>query len=196
MTDIGGGTMKIGVVVTGLPASGKTTIARIIANALSFNLIDKDDFLEGLYEQNDVRTWEDRKKLSRQSDVLFQEAGEKLGSAVLVSHWNPTVEGGDSGTSTDWLKEAYASLIEVYCSCPSDIALDRFLTRERHPGHFDQQRDPTELAQRLRRLENGYPLGVGSVIEVPTDTEVNSKEIVDKVRLILRNNPLTVGFVT
>lgn len=183
--------MKIGVVVTGLPASGKTTIARIIANALSFHLIDKDDFLEGLYEQNDVRTWEDRKKLSRKSDFLFQEAGERSGSAVLVSHWKPIAQGGDSGTSTDWLKGAYASLIEVYCSCPSDVALDRFLTRKRHPSHFDQQRDPTELAQRLRGLESGYPLGVGPVLEMRTDIKVNQNEIVGKVRLMLRNDPLS-----
>ena len=101
--------MKIGVVVTGLPASGKTTIARIIANALSFDFIDKDDFLEGLYKLNDVRTWEDRKNLSRQSDVLFQDAGRKLGSAVLVSHWKPIAEGGNSGTPTNWLKETYVS---------------------------------------------------------------------------------------
>jgi dephospho-CoA kinase len=57
--------MKIGVIVTGLPASGKATVARVVANALSFDLIDKDDFLEGLYELNDVSTWEDRKSLSR-----------------------------------------------------------------------------------------------------------------------------------
>ncbi len=184
--------MKMGVVVTGLPASGKTTIARIIANALAFDLIDKDDFLEGLYKLNDVRTWEDRKNLSRQSDVLFQDAGKKLGSAVLVSHWKPLAEDGDSGTSTDWLMEAYASLIEVYCSCPSDIALDRFLARKRHPSHFDKQRDPTELAQQLRSLESGYPIGIGSVLEVRTDIKVNQKEVVDKVRQMLRDDPLSV----
>ncbi|WP_299677107.1 shikimate kinase [uncultured Roseobacter sp.] len=177
--------------MTGLPASGKTTIARVIANALSFDLIDKDDFLEGLYEQNDVRTWEDRKDLSRQSDALFQDAGKKLGSAVLVSHWKPLTGGGDSGTATDWLKGTYAPLIEVNCICPSDIALSRFLTRKRHPSHFDKQRDPIKLAQRLRGLESGYPLGIGPVLKVRTDTKVNQKEIVDKVRLMLREDPLS-----
>lgn len=183
--------MKIGVVVTGLPASGKTAVARIVAEALSFSLIDKDDFLEDLYEQNDVRTWEDRIKLSRQSDVLFQNAAEKLGSAVLVSHWRPFAEDGDSGTSTDWLRRCYISIIEVYCSCPSDIALDRFMARRRHPSHFDKQRDPSELAQRLRGLESGYPLGVGSVLEVPTDNKVNPNEIVENVRRMLRDDPLS-----
>jgi dephospho-CoA kinase len=64
--------MKVGVVVTGLPASGKTTTALVIANALSSDLIDTDDFLEGLYELNKVSTWEDRKNLSRLPDISFQ----------------------------------------------------------------------------------------------------------------------------
>ena len=179
--------MKIGVVVTGLPASGKTTIARCIASAFSFDLIDKDDFLEGLYALNVVNTWEDRKSLSRQSDVLFQDAGKASGSAVLVSHWKPLGDGSNSGTSTDWLMGTYAPIIEVYCSCPSGIALDRFLARNRHPGHFDQQRDPTELAQQLRGWESRYPLGIGSLLEVRTDIKVNEKEIVDKLRLMLSN---------
>lgn len=170
-----------------IEASGKTTVARVIASALSFSLIDKDDFLEHLYERNEVRTWKDRKMLSRQSDVRFQEAAEKLGSAVLVSHWKSVAESGDSGTSTDWLKGTYALLVEVYCSCPPDIALYRFLTRRRHPSHFDKQRDPTELAKRLRGLESGYPLGVGPILEVPTDTNVNSNEIVDSLRMMPRS---------
>lgn len=177
--------MTIGVVVTGIPASGKTTVARSLAKGLSFELIDKDDFLEGLYELNDVRTWEDRKRLSRQSDVLFQKAGEKSGSAVLVSHWKPFGEGGESGTSTDWLNGAYTSLIEVYCSCPSDVAFDRFLMRKRHPGHLDQQRNRIELAQQFRRFESRYPLEIGPVVKVDTNTNAGEQATVEKLRMLL-----------
>ena len=181
--------MKIGVVVTGLPASGKTTIARTIASGISFDLIDKDDFLENLYELNEVRTWEDRRNLSRESDILFQDAAKKLGSAVLVSHWKPLAEGGESGTSTDWLKQVYTSLFEVFCLCPPDVALDRFLIRRRHLGHLDAQRDPAELAVRFRSLESGYPLRIAPVLEVRTDLEVNHLAIVDKMRLLLNGVP-------
>lgn len=179
--------MKIGVVVTGLPASGKTTVARSLAKSLSFDLIDKDDFLEDLYELNDVRTWEDRKKLSRQSDVLFRKAAEESGSAVLVSHWKPLAESGESGTLTDWLSGAYPSLIEVYCSCPPEVALDRFLVRKRHPGHLDQQRDRNDLALQLRRFEKAYPLGIGPVVEVDTRTREDLQPSVEQVRLLVRS---------
>jgi hypothetical protein len=40
-------------------------------------------------------------------------------------------------------------------------------------------------------LESGYPLGIGSVLEVRTDIKVNQKEIIDKVRLTLNNDPLS-----
>jgi predicted kinase len=179
--------MKIGVVVTGIPASGKTTIARSIARSLSFDLIDKDDFLEDLYALNDVKTWDDRKALSRQSDILFQDAAEKSGSAVLVSHWKPLAESGESGTPSDWLKAVFTSLIEVHCSCPPDIALDRFLARQRHPGHFDKQRDPVELARRLKGFECGYPLGIGPVLEIRTDIEVDQQAVVDQLRRLLND---------
>lgn len=177
--------MKIAVVVTGLPASGKTTIGRSIARSLSFDFLDKDDFLENLYALNSVRTWEDRKALSRQSDVLFQAAAAKSASAVLVSHWKPALKGGESGTPTDWLKKSFTSVIEVYCSCPPDLALDRFLARKRHPGHLDQQRDRVELALQLRDLEGGYPLGIGPVIELRSAVEVSQQAVADRLRGML-----------
>lgn len=182
--------MKIGIIITGLPTSGKTTIARMLARALSFDLIDKDDFLENLYDLNDVNTWEDRKNLSRHSDTLFQSTAKDMGSAVLVSHWKPRVGGLDGGTSTGWLDNTYAAIIEVYCSCPSEAALDRFLARKRHPSHLDQQRDPTELANRFRRMEGGYPIGLGPVLKVRTDIEVNQKDVVGELRQMLRTGPV------
>ena len=37
------------VVVSGLPASGKTTLAKSLALALGLRLLDKDDILESLF---------------------------------------------------------------------------------------------------------------------------------------------------
>ena len=165
--------MGTGIIVTGLPASRKSTIARALALALDLPVLDKDDFLEELYERDGVRTWDDRKKLSRQSDVLFQRAGQNHHSAVLVSHWRPTNESGESGTPTAWLQDAYAKLVEVACLCSAEIAHTRFTSRRRHPGHMDQSRDPAELLLRLKEWESCYPLGVGHPIAVRTDEETD-----------------------
>jgi hypothetical protein len=66
------------------------------------------------------------------------------------------------------------------------------LERDRHPSHLDKQRDPTELAQQLRSLEGGYPIGFGPLFEVRTDIRVNQKQVVDKVRQMLEDDPLSV----
>ncbi|MDE4063909.1 AAA family ATPase [Phaeobacter gallaeciensis] len=63
--------MKSGVIVTGLPASGKTTIAREISKCLGFVFLDKDDFLEELYERHGVLSWEDRKNLADKVTTYF-----------------------------------------------------------------------------------------------------------------------------
>lgn len=174
--------MRHAVIVTGLPASGKTTVAREISKPLGFEFLDKDDFLEDLYERESVSSWNHRKSLSRQSDDAFQKAAKKSGSAVLVSHWRPLRSTADSGTPSDWLVEEYDSLVEVCCLCSPEEALRRFLSRTRHPGHLDKQRDTKELAKRLDSWTNRFPLRMGTLLEVRTDAEVNFERLMVDVR--------------
>ena len=42
------------VVVSGLPASGKSTVARTLAGALGLPLLDKDVFLEALFASDGI----------------------------------------------------------------------------------------------------------------------------------------------
>ncbi|MDW3184002.1 AAA family ATPase [Roseobacter sp.] len=177
--------MKRAVIVTGLPASGKTTIAREIAQRLGLEFFDKDDFLEDLYEREGVSSWDHRKKLSRLSDIAFQEAAAKSDSAVLVSHWRPIRGNVESGTPSDWLLGEYETLVEVCCLCSPEEALRRFLSRTRHPGHLDKQRDIKELTERLASWSKFFPLRVGRLLEVRTDTEVNLEVLAEGVRTAL-----------
>jgi hypothetical protein len=58
------------IVVTGLPASGKTTLGRQLASRLGVDFFDKDDYLEALFGSQ-AATEENRQMLSRQSDADF-----------------------------------------------------------------------------------------------------------------------------
>ena len=162
--------MKQGVILTGHPASGKSTLGRDLAACLSFAFLDKDDFLEGLYATHDVQDWDDRKALSRQSDALFRAAAEASGSAVLVTHWRPPAVTEPGGTPTDWLSATFDHLIEVHCQCSVQTAAARFLARNRHPDHLDHLRDPAGLERQMTAWQHAYPLGLGPVIEVDTET--------------------------
>ncbi|MEM6588104.1 MAG: AAA family ATPase [Pseudomonadota bacterium] len=174
--------MKIGVVVSGLPASGKTTVARELADRLHLNFLDKDDFLEDLYERHGVSSWDHRQRLSRESDVAFRNAATRLGSAVLVSHWRSRESEAESGTPIEWLDDEYDILIEVYCHCSADIAFERFTARKRHPGHFDEMRNPEDLKARLDALANDFPLGLAAMLRVQTYGDVDLDTLERDVR--------------
>ena len=165
--------MKIGIVVSGLPASGKTTVARELATRLHFDFLDKDDFLEALYERYGVFSWEHRKRLSRESDVSFRNNAAKAGSAVLVSHWRPLGSDGDSGTPVEWLEDEYDLIVEVYCQCTPELAFARFTNRTRHPGHYDKHRNLEDLKMRMSSWAARFPLRLGSLVCVRSDEEVD-----------------------
>ena len=47
----------VAIVISGLPASGKTTLGMAVAKSLSIPYLDKDHFLERLYEKEGVGNW-------------------------------------------------------------------------------------------------------------------------------------------
>ena len=178
------------VVVTGLPASGKTTIARALAASLSFAFLDKDDFLERLFEEQGVGSRQHRAGLSRRSDGLFQEAARSHRDVVLVSHWQPRIGPIDTGTPTRRLDETFADIVEVCCPCTPETATERFLSRRRHAGHLDREKDPVAFAEWMRTLAGGYPLAVGALVEVATEDNVDATELANRVKVAFRPRDL------
>ena len=174
--------LKIGVVVSGLPASGKTQIGRELATALNFVFLDKDDFLEELYDRSSVASLDDRNRLSRLSDRLFRDEAIRSGSAVLVSHWCPPDAQDQSGTPSHWMAQEYDAVVEVYCLCEPDEACRRFFARQRHLGHLDDKRDREELALRMASWLGRYPLGVGAVVKFRTDQATDPGHLIQQVR--------------
>lgn len=177
--------MKSGVIVTGLPASGKTTLARTLAAELGFVFLDKDDVLEDLYESRGAASWEQRKTLSRESDRIFMAEAQCQDDAVLVSHWRPLGDTGESGTPTEWLADTYDMLLEVTCLCQVETALRRFTERVRHLGHIDRQRNADDLAARFAAWAAVFPLGLGSQIQVATDRAVDMEALARRARKAL-----------
>jgi glucokinase len=155
------------VVISGLPASGKTMLGREISRRLGLPLLDKDDFLEGLFARDGTGDAGHRNRLSRESDAMLRAATEASGGAVLVSFWrHPGGSGG--GTASEWLLASGATLVEIHCRCPAEGAAERFANRCRHPGHLDELRSPEMLARQFEDYARLGPLRIGCTIEVDT----------------------------
>src|SRR5262245_52843106 len=156
------------VVISGLPGSGKTTLGRRLAPVLSLPLIDKDDILDRLFESKGVGDAAWRRALSRESDVILQNAATHSNGAILASFWRLRGMPLDSGTATDWLDAPSHHVVNVYCACELAVAANRFLQRRRHPGHLDRESSSAEVFVSLRKLAQLPPLDIGERIDVDT----------------------------
>ena len=163
----------LAVVVTGLPASGKSKLGGELARHLQLPLLDKDDYLEELFDREGCSDPDQRQSLSRTADELFIHQAGQIGSAVLVSHWRPRASESTSGTPVEWLSAAFTNLVEVFCVCPAAVAARRFGTRRRHPGHLDDLRGPDELLAWLEAYAAQLPLSLGSLLTVASDQQVD-----------------------
>lgn len=173
--------MKRYVVVSGLPASGKSTVARTVAEGLSLPLFDKDAFLEALFENvavGDVRT---RRSLSLQADQAFQREALLANGGVLATWWKHPSSLRSSGTAIEWLTALPCLVVEVHCICSAAVAAKRFVERKRHAGHLDGRWSDAELLANFREQALLGPLRIGRLIEVRTEGTFEASDLVRQI---------------
>lgn len=169
------------VVVSGLPASGKTTLARQVAPLLGLPVIDKDDLLEESFRPVGGVSPVDRARLSRHADQVLRQRVESAPRAVVVSHWRRPELSMTSGTPTEWLR-AFPALVEVHCVCDPETAAERFRNRDRNPAHGDQRKSPSEVLDQFHALHRLGPLGLGPVVTVDTEVPVDAAHLAEQIQ--------------
>jgi predicted kinase len=135
--------LPILILVSGLPCTGKTTLASQIATHFGYPLVWKDGIKEILFDhlgQKD-RTWS--KLLSETTYALIFQQVETL----LKARISLVAEGNFSPDPTRLsilaLQEITSfQLFDLHCVTDADTLLSRIQTRtisgNRHPGHLDQ----------------------------------------------------------
>ena len=179
------------IIVSGLPCTGKTTLAQKIAGHFRLPLVTKDGVKEQLF---DTLGWKDRdwsRQLSIASYSLlfyFIEAQLAAGRSLVVEgNFDPEVHGEKFLA----LQRAYGyEPLQIQCVTDGEVLFERYKQRgesgPRHPGHVDaetfEELKPSLLQGRLKPIAIG-----GGYIEVDT-TDFSS---VDYKRLF---NAVEAGF--
>jgi len=145
------------VVVSGPPASGKTTLASRLASDFSLPLITKDGIKEALFDSCGTGDREWSQRLGRAAFALIWHFLE----TVLAAGQSAIVEGNfhaDYGSREfDRLAERFDfATLQIHCWAPVDVLYTRYEVRadSRHIGHVDKERlaDIRELLDSDRYL--------------------------------------------
>ena len=179
------------IIVTGLPAAGKSTLGTWLGKQLRFPFICKDSIKEILFDE---LGWSDREwsqKLGAASvEMMYSFAQVSLmagKSIILENTFRPDLA---SAKISALARQAQAGTIQIICRATSNRVYQRFKQRAeaglRHPGHLDLQilREPmVPLEDRPLRLELS-----GEAIEVDTTdfSAVSFESILEQVKAILR----------
>jgi predicted kinase len=179
------------IVVSGLPATGKTTLARHLAEELRLPLIARDALKESLF---DTLGWSDRewsKKVGLAALRLLYhvtEAELRAGRSLIVeSNFSPAL---DAERFRGFQRDYGAEIVQILCKAEGETLYRRFRERwesgGRHPGHVEH----TQLEAIREALLRGRaePLDIAApLLEVDTSdfAAVDHMRIVAFVRGLL-----------
>lgn len=129
------------IIVSGPPASGKSTLAPQVAASLGLPLIAKDTIKDVLMSVLDVPDVDASRQLGRASvHTMLAVAAQSPIGAVIESNFHRSIARAE-------LEALPGHVIELFCRCHADVAWDRYRRRAgtRHAGHFDNIRSRDEL---------------------------------------------------
>jgi len=170
------------VIVNGLPATGKTTIGKLLADQFNFVFISKDSTKESLFDSLGVKDRNWSRELGKASfALLYDNIDELLSknvSIVVETNFNTEL---DSKIFAELISKYSVNVVQIVCYADGQVLYDRFLNRSkssnRHIGHRDYESRNEHihslLEGRIKELDLKAPL-----IEVDT-TDWNKIDILE-----------------
>lgn len=164
------------VYVSGAPGSGKTRLSAALAAELGCTLLAKDTIKETLHDALGGPAEPDRdwsRRLGAAAMELLWTLAAHAPSVVIEANFRPHHD-----YELARIRGLAADPVEVYCSCPPEVAERRYNDRaaSRHPVHV------VDTWPAAARTEFDRPVGVGRLVTVDTTVAVDVPLVARAVR--------------
>jgi predicted kinase len=153
------------VIVSGLPATGKTTLAHRIGNEFKLPVFVKDDLKEIIADSICAYDPSAKGLGTASHQILFYTTKQFIENDLSL-----VIEGNFKDTEhtqefIEYLKASNKRVVEIQCTATYELRLERYDSRKRHPVH--PTLDDPEYARSFKEDKN-FSLGVGTFLEVDT----------------------------
>ena len=134
------------IVLTGMPASGKSTLAGKLSSAFQFPVLEKDAIKEELFDVLGFECYAQKRKMDHAANAVLLRCAERFmegGSSVILDN---NFDTESAGRLAGLLERYDCRCVTVFLGGDSDVFYERYVERDRlhkrHLGHVLQEHFP------------------------------------------------------
>jgi predicted kinase len=166
------------VVVTGIPASGKTTLATALSAQLEWPLISKDVVKEALFDALGTGDLQWSQRLGRAGHVVMYSLAATMPRVILEAHFQ-------RGLAEPELLALNRRIVQIYCRCPVDLAAERYRRRihdpDRHVGHLLEHQSDEVIEGWMKDTPTPLDLPNALLVEIDTTGPVDIGTVANSI---------------
>ena len=146
--------MKL-IIIAGMPATGKSTLARSLSEAFSFPILEKDDIKQEMFDTIGYRDLTEKRALDVAANAILLRCAEAILSKgqplIVVNNFDSSM----SGKVQDMIDRTGCRCVTVFLNGDPDVLYERYVARDakkiRHLGHTFIDRYPPQEGDELGR---------------------------------------------